>query len=301
MSTIISKLFQHLKNGTLIDRLKKRKTVRYHKDWQKFLKSGDEAIVKEYEQGVKLKLYKDAGLSETLYCYDFEVDEVGFIYRFLKKGDVFFDVGANVGIFTVHGAKIVGESGHVHSFEPAKITYDRLVENVLLNNQKNVKSNYVAISDRVGFQEFYISEEGNDAFNSIVKPAKGDQFKIEKVPVITINDYVKQNELIGKIALMKIDVEGWEIPLLRGGEEILSREDAPVLIVEFTESNAISAGHSCAELYDLLVSFGYKMYLYDHATSQLKAESKREKYDHYLNLICIKNIAEVGRKGPFTF
>jgi hypothetical protein len=90
----------------------------------------------------------------------------------------------------------------------------------------------------------------------------------------------------------KSNVEGWEIPVLEGAKEVLMNDYAPVLIVEFTEQNAKNAGYSCKQLYELLQSYGYDLYIYDSKTNSLKADSLRDHYP-YLNLIACKDIKGV--------
>ncbi len=92
--------------------------------------------------------------------------------------------------------------------------------------------------------------------------------------------------------MMKIDVEGWEHHVIQGGCEILSREDAPVLQVEFTEKAAEAAGHSCTELYRSLEELGYRMFTYDAKAKKLTADPIRESYP-YLNLIAVKRIDQI--------
>ena len=285
----LKKIFNHISNGTVLNRYKDRKKVAAHKIWLKFIQSNDKAIIKELSPDVKIKLYRDSSLSESLYCYDFEQEEIAFLNKFLTKGDIFFDIGANVGLFTVHASKIVGANGKIFAFEPAKITHERLVENVKLNNRENVVTNKIAISDFTGEQEFFVSAEGYDAFNSIVKPAKGEKYNNEMVKVVTIDDYVSSQNLVGKIKYMKIDVEGWEVPLFNGGKKIFSALNAPTLMVEFTEQNAISAGHTCNELFHQLVAYGYKLFTYNMSKNELIEEKLRDNYYDYINVIAVKN------------
>ena len=114
----------------------------------------------------------------------------------------------------------------------------------------------------------------------------------EKIQTQTLDTYIQTIQNPEKISLLKIDVEGWEIPVLEGGKDFLSHANAPILLVEFTEQNAINAGYSCKDLYNLIISYGYSLYSYNANTNELILESLREEYP-YVNLIAIKDIESV--------
>jgi hypothetical protein len=95
--------------------------------------------------------------------------------------------------------------------------------------------------------------------------------------------------------MVKIDVEGWESRVLSGGIVTLSRSDAPVLQVEFTEENARQAGTSCRELYEQLVRLGYTLFTYDKKSNSLFPDALRDNYP-YLNLIACKNYEHVTNR-----
>ncbi len=85
----------------------------------------------------------------------------------------------------------------------------------------------------------------------------------EHVQVRLLDDFLKEISLdIDKIALVKLDVEGFELNVLKGAVKLLSRDNAPVFLVEFTDDNSIAAGHCCHEIYKLLNEYGYKWYRY---------------------------------------
>src|SRR5579871_3144648 len=87
----------------------------------------------ELRAGVQLRVYPDSELCRLIYLGGYESIERDFVSRYLRPGDVFVDVGANVGLYTVLASKMVGDTGSVHSFEPCSKTFRRLEENVRLN------------------------------------------------------------------------------------------------------------------------------------------------------------------------
>src|SRR5436189_6431842 len=90
------------------------------------------------QPGLKMRLFGDSELCHLIYCRSFEVTERAFLNHFLRPGDVFVDVGANIGLFTLIAASCVGPKGKVVAFEPTTVTYTRLVENIRLNHLYNV-------------------------------------------------------------------------------------------------------------------------------------------------------------------
>jgi len=252
-------------------------------------------FVMRLQPGLKMRLYGDSELCHLIYCRSFEVTERAFLNHFLRPGDVFVDVGANIGLFTLIAASCVGPKGKVVAFEPTKVTYTRLVENIRLNNLSNVSCVNLALSDRSGHVDLIQSTDGFDAWNSLAEPTMGKTFSSERVEVVEWDRYARTHNLAGLVTMMKIDVEGWEQRVLAGGKEVFARPDAPVLQVEFTDAAAKAARSSCRNLYEFLQSLGYRMFLYDLCQRRLVQESLREQYP-YVNLIAVKNPDFVSRR-----
>lgn len=239
-----------------------------------------------------MRLHFDSKLAQAIYCDEFELKERQFLNTFLRQGDVFVDVGANIGLFSLVAARHVGQSGKVYAFEPTTKIYNRLCENVQLNQFNNILCFQLALSDTVGEFPFYTSRDGFDAWNSLGQPIDGQSIATEIVECDTWDRFVRAHGLIGKVTMMKIDVEGWESRVLSGGSETLSQNDAPVLQVEFTEQAARSAASSCAEQYHTLQELGYKMFTYDAKSRTLIPYPPHDSYPH-INLIAAKQPEKV--------
>jgi FkbM family methyltransferase len=246
------------------------------------------SFVSGLQPGLKIRLHGDSELCRLIYCRHFEFNERQFLNRFLKPGDVFVDVGANIGLFTLIAAKRAGPEGKVLAFEPTEKTFGRLVENVQLNKLSNVECLKLALSDAPGRFQLTQRSDGYDAWNSLGSPVLRGSLQTELVEVVDWDQFARERHLFGSVTMMKIDVEGWETRVLAGGKDFFARSDAPVLQVEFTDDAAEAAGSSCHALYDCLQSYGYKMFVYDSGERRLVAESRREKYP-YLNLFAAKD------------
>jgi len=265
------------------------------KNWAKLFETND-SIKVELEPDLYIYHFKDSELSKMIYK-GFEKDEIQFVKNYLKIGDTFFDIGANVGLYSIVAAKIVGNKGKVFAFEPTPTTFSRLLMNVSLNDFSDIViCNNIGLSDKAGTLRMNVSSCGYDAWNTFALSNKGILDTQIDVPVETLESYIRNNNIShDHIALLKIDVEGWEKFVILGAEDLLKKDNAPALIVEFTEENAFIAGTNCYELYDLIVSFGYKWYKYDTINNQLIPEPKKLHYP-YLNLIAIKDFAKVPER-----
>lgn len=239
--------------------LHNRQFVRNHARWDA-IRGTPQAVVRSLGGGVRMKLYGDSRLCEMLYFDQFEPETRRFLDAYLRPGDVFLDIGANVGLYTIAAARIVGGSGSVHAFEPCTQTFARLEENVRLNGLRGVSCHRCALSDSNAEAELSLAKDGFDAWNSLGKPYMGEPGGSETVRTVTLDSFVKEKQLAGRITAMKIDVEGWENQVLAGAEQLLAAANAPVLCVEFTEEAAQLAGNSCAALYQTLVRLGFQMF-----------------------------------------
>ena len=252
-------------------------------------------FVTKLQPNLRIRLYGDSELCRLIYCRNFEATEREFVNHFLRPGDVFVDVGANIGLFTLIAASRVGPTGKVIAFEPTSKIYERLVGNVRLNRLRNVDCVRSALSDHTGELDLLQSVDGFDAWNSFAAPTKGQSALPERVGVIEWDRYAEVHRLSGKVTMMKIDVEGWESRVLTGGREMLSRSDSPVLQVEFTDDAAQAAGSSCRALYEFLESLGYRMYVYDAGRRSLAQDGLRDRYP-YANLLAVKNCEFVNER-----
>jgi FkbM family methyltransferase len=299
-----SRFLNHLRQGTIVDRViwEWRKRIRQQRlEWWTSQIGKRECFDTKIDFGVRIRLHFDSELSRLIYLDDFEPTERKFLKAYLTPGDFFVDVGANIGLFSLIAAQLVGPSGRVFAFEPTRQIYDRLTNNVRLNHFQHISCLRLALSDRVGHQSLFVSEDGFDAWNSFARPVAGQSFGHERVECETLDHFVVEHDLLGRITMMKLDVEGWETRVLAGAKQTLSRKDAPLLLVEFTDAVATSAGSSCKMLYNMLEDFGYRTFIYDPQRRELIHDPLRESYP-YVNLLAVKRPEEANlrlRKGRF--
>ncbi len=290
--------FLNFLNKIITYSIRKAKAIQYYinlkqekKKWDKYFKTEKEICYK-LENNCKLFLERNNRLTEFIIFKKFEANELKFIELFLNKGDIFLDIGANIGLHSLYAAKKVGEDGTVYSFEPTPTTFTKLKKNIKINNFDNVKLLNFGFSDTKK-QLFINTSNTYNAWNTFADPKKtiSPQMFNNKVSVDVekLDTWLENQKIkIAEISLIKIDVEGWEKFVLLGAKKILSSKNAPVILIEFDENNTWAAGYSCHELYDLLNSFGYKLYTFDLKNMEFQLEPKQLHYPSQ-NLIAIKN------------
>lgn len=170
-----------------------------------------------------------------------EKNERVFYIKNINEGNVVFDVGANIGELTLLFSKFVGNRGQVHSFEPTPETFDKLSSLVRITNKKNVTLNNLAVSEDKGFGNFNIYEKQYASWNTFAKrPLENYGINIAPpisivVPVISIDEYCLEN-FIDRIDLLKIDVEGAELDVLKGAERMFKEKKIKICVFEFGQT-----------------------------------------------------------------
>ena len=192
--------------------------------------------------------------------HDSEVRLARLLMRHLKPGDTFIDVGGHFGYFTLLASRLVGPAGRVVAFEASRNTYAVLVENV--RQQPNVTAYHLALSDQhetISFFEFPVLY---NEFNSM----DVDQFRNEKwfakfppqridVLATRLDDVVERDNL--QPAIIKIDVEGAELKVIRGAAGTL-RHQRPLVVMEYLAPDRHNTAHRQAAA--LLNELGYASY-----------------------------------------
>jgi len=173
--------------------------------------------------------------------------EMKLFGQICTAGSVVIEVGANIGTHTVGIARLVGPKGRVLAFEPQRLPFQTLCANVALNSLDNVDCFWAAVSSQDGFinvPDLNPREEYNFGAVTLLNSEVG-----RRVTCLTLDQYVN----LPKVDLVKIDVEGMEAEVLRGGERLLKRFK-PVLYVENDRLEKSEA------LIRLIASFDYRMY-----------------------------------------
>ncbi len=230
-----------------------------------------EPKVMPWIEGLQITIYPGNEIHEALYLSgQYEPNTMVVLQKLLSPGDIFFDVGANIGCFSLYAARIVGAKGHVFAFEPSYREYNRLVENVLLNDITNVTTINVAVSDLEGKGMLNIACERHSGQNTLGQDYvyKGvKSIATEEVDTITLDKFVRTIS-IDRVDVIKLDIEGWEYKALLGACEILKKY-RPALIIEITGIKLIANRNCIVQLESLLSNLGYRFWDIDDKTAEL--------------------------------
>ena len=184
--------------------------------------------------------------------------EAALVARVLDPGEVFWDVGANIGYFSLVAAAAVGERGEVAAFEPGAAALARLQENVSLNPDKkdqNIRIFNLAAADADGEAVLYRREGIADSSASLYTGAAGAAGG-ETCATVALDRFLEKEDLRPP-DFIKLDVEGAELAALQGAAAILA-DFRPLLLVEMEEKNLQAAGASRAAIQAFLRDYGYR-------------------------------------------
>ena len=208
-----------------------------------------------------LRCYPDSpSASSLIYCKELpDYHEMNFMKRYLLPGDSFVDVGANIGVYSLLAASLIGPSGDIQAFEPGQIARSRLYENILLNQLNNVKVHECALSDEVGFVNFLTDKDTTNRMILVKDNGKSSTL----VPTARMDDV-----LTNEFTLGKIDIEGAEILAFKGAMRLLSEANPPVWIIEINGALR-DFGFTESEFKYWLENQGYELALYDADLKEL--------------------------------
>lgn len=209
-----------------------------------------------------------------------------FIYRYLKPGMTFFDIGANQGIYTLIASRQVKENGKVVAFEPIPSVMEKLKRNILINKIKNVNPEQMAVSQAESKEEMYVCIDGWESLSSLREPAEDVLCRKEIIQVRTtsLNKYVEYHN-IKRIDLMKIDVEGGELDVLKGGDK-LWLDHRPVVTCEIEDKRTNQWNYHASNIVDYLNNQDYQWFELS-SNGKLISANQRAAHDTFSNLAAV--------------
>lgn len=212
-------------------------------------------FVKQFIGPIKFYARKGmAGVTGNIYTGLHEFNDMAFLLHLLRPEDVFFDVGSNVGSFTLLASGVCKASSI--AIEPVKSTFDILNKNISLNTlQDKVTAINAAVGSSTGTLTFTANE---DTTNHVIIGAESKNADIINVQVITIDSIIAKKPP----TLMKIDVEGYETEVLKGMQNTLGLFALKAIIIELNGSGK-HYGYDEEKIHELLISKNFKPYAYN--------------------------------------
>ncbi|MDI9432604.1 MAG: FkbM family methyltransferase [Planctomycetota bacterium] len=260
------------------------------------MKSGMSRFFRIKRDGFVLRFYPSS-LSRVLWVEQFTGEDrchedCEFFSRYLRPGDTVVDVGANIGLLSLTASRLVGEQGWVYAFEPHPRVYEYLLGNIALNRAQNIRAFNAALGDTEGTVRFADRSRGDD--RSAV--ATDDQGTV--VPCHRLDRF---DLPVASLALLKIDVEGYEKFVVQGAESL--RDKVSCIYFEAIESNLGAFGYTLRELLDLLTSHGF--HILEVSMNEARVISPSEYTGGSSNLVAVRDVnALLSRTGfclkPFS-
>jgi FkbM family methyltransferase len=183
-----------------------------------------------------------------------ERETLDLLEGFLRAGDVVYDVGANVGLYSNLMGTLVGNQGKVVAFEPDARSYRRLEENLALNGLSNVMAFRLALGETSSLARFYTFE--NDPWRSSLVRPPTDERVLEESVEVAAGDELRKSRSLPSPVMIKIDVEGFEYSVIRGLRETLA-DPACLLVVCEIHPRLLPEGVQSQDVLNLLRSLGF--------------------------------------------
>lgn len=206
--------------------------------------------------------------------------ELAYLERILSPGKLFIDVGANFGVYTLVASKLVGEAGMVLAFEPTAQSFAILRQNIELNHLSNVCAFQLALAQTrsTAWLNYAWDPVGNWLSKDLPYGNEGEEVNVQAL------DQVLEENGIGRVDAIKIDVEGAEELVLRGARRCLTTQ-TPIVIFEFNPDCAARLGLSPWGAKDLLESLGYEFVLLGDCAKSRDLDLRPA----YFNVVAIPN------------
>lgn len=199
------------------------------------------------------------GATGNIYCGLHEFEDMAFVLHFLRPGDLFVDIGANIGSYTILAS---ATGANAISFEPVPSTFDALLDNLHLNRlESRVDARNEAVGSSTGKLEMIADQ---DTTNQALRTGDLYAGKTVHVPVVTLDGALQR--AVPK--LIKIDVEGFETEVLAGATETLANPALQAVIMELNGSGA-RYGFDEGNLHQKMISSGFKPCRYEPRTRQV--------------------------------
>jgi FkbM family methyltransferase len=232
-------------------------------------------IIYNFTQNSKMIIKKSmTGATGNLYYGLDELNDMGFLLHFLRKEDVFIDVGSNVGSYTILASAEIGAK--TISIEPVPSTFNFLTNNISLNNISGlVDAHNIALGGRNGSIRFTIHQ---DTVNHVAINNEKDSIEVQ---VDTLDSVIRERNP----CLIKIDVEGYESEVLKGADITLKNHSLMALIVELNGSGR-RYGFNDNDIHQKLIDNGFNPFKYNPFSRSLFSVEE----SHNQNIIYIRDV-----------
>lgn len=238
-------------------------------EYPEFMASTDIGTIEITDQGVTMTT-RDTGIVmrvdsrderlvpiETLNFHRYEPTETDLVMRLVRPGATVYDIGANIGWYSLNLSRALGESVTIHAFEPIRGTFDMLEQNLAANSATSVRAHNMGLSDRAGELVFYFYPEGSGNTSTANLSGRDDVVEVT-CPVTTLDEFSASAG--GCVDFIKCDVEGAELMVFSGGARTIER-CRPIVFAELLRKWSMPFGYHPNDVLDFFGSLGYQCYV----------------------------------------
>ena len=229
------------------------------------------------KNNITLQLSVNDWIQKNIYFLgEYEQSELTLLEKTLNSNDVFIDLGANIGLYTLNAAHLIGENGTVICFEPFSKNFKTLNKNIALNNFSNITTENLAVGDSNGFLNIYYDDKELNL--GMVSAHLTKYSHRENIEITTLDSYLETNP-ITTVNFIKIDIEGNEYQALTGMKKTLEKHH-PKLLIEILENNEVSDIDNKEKIITFLKNYGYKKHYIDDSgnLSEINQNPNRMNY-----------------------
>jgi len=248
----------------------------------------------EYE-GMKIFLDSEDSIYFEMTDMRHEAYELSLFKQELQDANIVFDIGANIGLYSLVASRAIKNEGKVYSFEPDPISFSNLQHNIEGNSIQNVILINKAVSSKNGLAKLSSSySETMRTLNYLTTTPENSKKTID-IETISLDDFFKTRSQ--KVDVIKIDVEGWEFEAFKGMTNLIKTNSTLKIFLEFDPYALTRSATNIPEFINFLHSSGFIFYNIDEKKKEKKLVdknwllnyAKNTNLNHYTNLLCIKN------------
>jgi FkbM family methyltransferase len=202
----------------------------------------------------RLVVFANEDVGRQIYFFQrYEEEESAYIRGNIRETDICFDVGANIGYYTLLFSRAANR-GTVYSFEPVPLNYQMLATNLMLNNVQNVVACQQAVGAVKKEVDFAVARDG--AYSSLVETGRKPLQERIRVPMTGLDEYCR-TEHVPRIDVLKVDVEGAEEQVIEGATGLLRECPPRLVMLELYEPMLRVLGSSIERMLNRMIVLGY--------------------------------------------
>ena len=237
-------------------------------------------VVQSYRRDLRIRLEIDEWIQQQIFFFgDFDRRGMEYLERTLDQGDVFVDIGANIGCYSLVAAGKVRPEGKVIAFEPVTEIHAKLKDNLKLNAMHWARAEKKAVFDKDGTVVLHLAGSDNLGMSSVHRH-DAENGRTEEVKTVCLDNYLVDAG-VDRVDLIKIDIEGAELEALKGMTNILNHF-RPALIIEVLDPDSAEG----KEVFDVLKTLNYRPYSLqlDGSLADFRKYTSSEAYYNYVFL-----------------